>query len=1130
MDFENYKFRYDAYKNNTFDLDVLEKSLDESKMSGYQYLRQFQLESTGYKRFDFNMQDIYRTNNINHNFSLVPVRWVFFVDYEFINVGKRLAYKRSELYEKDISFNDIINRPDLFDSTFLVFINGKLYTRGVKILCKEDKTYMIFFCKENITPDGFGVQEMREYIQNNAKVSIYFIPNIGIKNIPTNAYRLRTLNKSDGLPLRNLALNDYVDYKSSLAYINHINGIYSIPTNITFNDKGLMVDDLSIKKTIDYDPNNTALNLQLIPLRNLLCRIELTNSGWFEIPLQDYPVAIENCIVMDEDMNFLHDATITHYYPNIYYISNVDNILKSKKVFIYVFYFENKINKLKHLDMLAAYHKYVPDYLERYKNNTIPEIVKNFNPKIVEYSIKDYRKGLIAKDGKLDRDELIFIRDENDLIYKIYLYKNDLYSELYERNDRDNIPQYYYVYDTITSITYKLYLNEGNICADISHDKIEYPDELYLYDPIEKSHNLLGVERGVLALFDFVSYKDHFKYKIIKMREFIKADVNNFRKYLYNLNLGNNYYYVDVSKIDLNLRKRTNNKDTGLRYVDFKKEMYMFVFRNDFERMYDDIMVHVDGTRYEEEILLYRTSRLDYIYIPCELVHDNSMLEIEKLTETKKTIPFKSQHTSDIIKLNIGEPTYRNKILYNDLFVVDKATGEYLKPDSYQLILPIKFHMDDIESDIVLDYIITENTKGYLEMAILEHGLIEIYDNEDVDNNDNSSMISVQNNKNEFYQFDIKNNRVSFNKVDSVNDYVINKLRSMTDKNLVYQFKMDKGSIKIEISEDDGQGKTLAEGGLNLYDNNNIFIQCPKELKIKITNEAYLNRDLLLYVKKDHDLHFIKDIQVNENNDYNFKPISIRNIDSKKDISYFRIYRNGRLIPRHMFEFNNVKYNLVDNIDIILKFIKEKEKDYEFLIEVMPYRMKQVCYIDRIPNDKVINLKGKIDKPFDFKWYDLYINGKKIVRKDVEIISANIIKILKSDSLNHLEIIEHSRDIEYFGNVKDSVYDIIDNLFEEDKIFADNINNSIKDNDLIDKEEPIVNKELSALDILLKIFYDFLCESFGFINPDELQISREQTQRFNGLINENYPMVLGLDEYGKNKINNIILHINPDNK
>ena len=211
---DNYKFRYEAYKNNTFDLDVVEKSLIESKMSGYQYLREFQLISTGYKRFDFDMQEIYRTPNINHVISLVPRRWVFFIEHEFINVGKRLAFKRSEFYEKDISYDDIIRRPDLFDSTFLVFINGKLYTKGVKVLCKEDKTYIIFLCRETPSPEGFSMAEMKDFIENNARVSIYFIPNVGIKTISTNAYRVRTQNSRVGIPVRTLGLTDYVDYNN----------------------------------------------------------------------------------------------------------------------------------------------------------------------------------------------------------------------------------------------------------------------------------------------------------------------------------------------------------------------------------------------------------------------------------------------------------------------------------------------------------------------------------------------------------------------------------------------------------------------------------------------------------------------------------------------------------------------------------------------------------------------------------------------------------------------------------------------------------------------------------------------------------------------------------------------------
>ena len=370
MDLEQYKKL--AFKNNTFEIKALEESLNDSKMNAYQYLRQFQFESTGYRRFDFNMQDIYRTNKVNHVWSYVPRRWLFFIDYEFINVGKRLDYKRSNLFEKDLDYNDVANNPNLFDSSFLVFVNGKLYTEGVKILCKEDKTYIIFICKEKPSDIGFTIQEMLDYLENNAQVTIFFIPNVGITSINTNAYRLRSNAAYKGLQYRHLNLSENAVYDdSTLTYAKYNGETVSRPINVTFGESGLFVDEESIQRSIDMDKNNTSMNIQLIPLRNMLQIIQINHDKWFEIPMQDYPVAIENCLIMDEDGLFVHDARIKHYYPNIYSIDNIDDIIGKKKLYVYSFYFENKVDKLKHLDMLAAYHKYVPDYLEKYKNGTL---------------------------------------------------------------------------------------------------------------------------------------------------------------------------------------------------------------------------------------------------------------------------------------------------------------------------------------------------------------------------------------------------------------------------------------------------------------------------------------------------------------------------------------------------------------------------------------------------------------------------------------------------------------------------------------------------------------------------------------------------------------------------------------
>ncbi len=161
------------------------------------------------------------------------------------------------------------------------------------------------------------------------------------------------------------------------------------------------------------------------------------------------------------------------------------------------------------------------------------------------------------------------------------------------------------------------------------------------------------------------------------MWEFIKGDVNNFRRYLVNLGLRNNYYYVDMSKIDLESKKRLDNSDTGLTLQTFEEEMYMFVFRNDFRGMYDKLLLTLDGTRYET-LKFFGTDKHDFVYIPCRLVKSDSILpcrlvksdsilEIEKLTEVLKEYEFTA--IDGVVEIDIGEFAVRNKTLFNDLFL-----------------------------------------------------------------------------------------------------------------------------------------------------------------------------------------------------------------------------------------------------------------------------------------------------------------------------------------------------------------------------------------------------------------------------------------------------------------------------
>jgi hypothetical protein len=359
------------------------------------------------------------------------------------------------------------------------------------------------------------------------------------------------------------------------------------------------------------------------------------------------------------------------------------------------------------------------------------------------------------------------------------------------------------------------------------------------------------------------------------------------------------------------------------------------------------------------------------------------------------------------------------------------------------------------------------------------------------------------------------------------------------NKKMIYQFKMVDGVVKIEISNDDGSGKSLAEGGLNLIELKDVFINCPRTLKIKITDKKYLDRKLSLHIKKIHNMDHvdIDVIQPEDGPDDNFEVIKVPSA-CKKDPRYFRVYSNGRLVPRHLGMVKFDEYNLNAKINLLPGFFREPGVKYDIAVESMPYMMKQVCYLEKIPTNKPINLKGLIDKPFDFKWYDIYLNGKKLVKKDVEIITANIIKILKTDSIHSLEIIENSRDIEYFGGLYnsidgafDGIYDILDDIYEKDEEFSGSIDNSVADNENIkDDEKPVVEVPIDPLDFIIREFYKYLTNSFGFINPDYLQLAEQDLAAFEGIVDINDPFELAFDRMGENVIdeNRLAISINPD--
>ena len=171
------EFYTKASLNNTCDLKAVEKALNDIQISSFQYLYDIQLKSTGIKRFDFNMGELIRSERVDHVTSYYPRRWVFNIQENFISHNKRLEYRKSEFYNKALSFQEIIKNPDIFTSTFLLFIDGKMYNNLIHILCKEDKTILIFNLNE--TPANGGIDKiiLERMMKTNVKATFFMVPN-----------------------------------------------------------------------------------------------------------------------------------------------------------------------------------------------------------------------------------------------------------------------------------------------------------------------------------------------------------------------------------------------------------------------------------------------------------------------------------------------------------------------------------------------------------------------------------------------------------------------------------------------------------------------------------------------------------------------------------------------------------------------------------------------------------------------------------------------------------------------------------------------------------------------------------------------------------------------------------------
>lgn len=300
--------------------------------------------------------------------------------------------------------------------------------------------------------------------------------------------------------------------------------------------------------------------------------------------------------------------------------------------------------------------------------------------------------------------------------------------------------------------------------------------------------------------------------------------------------------------------------------------------------------------------------------------------------------------------------------------------------------------------------------------------------------------------------------------------------------------------------------------------NNNMVIN--KNLKVDIMKLPYMTR-------------FITDSE-----GYGFVEVAAKDFQLNTD--YIRIFKNGRLIPQ-------LKYRLITNYGypkiLLYEWLSVGDVVY---IDITPYRYTLLKHIPEIPQGKItIDVKDIINKPFDIRYYDVYLNGRKLSINNVFALSPTTITFTNIKSQYNLDIYEKERDWEYYGldyntyKYNFSYEDLIDSGIvtpEEKEYIIDYVIEEKRDDRLIIHENTYDEEPLdyTGIDLLYALYFIFYYDELipkTYYNPDLIQLSSKvMKDNFNEVYNryrttailnsntdeererrKNYPDILYLD-------------------
>lgn len=272
---------------------------------------------------------------------------------------------------------------------------------------------------------------------------------------------------------------------------------------------------------------------------------------------------------------------------------------------------------------------------------------------------------------------------------------------------------------------------------------------------------------------------------------------------------------------------------------------------------------------------------------------------------------------------------------------------------------------------------------------------------------------------------------------------------------------------------------------------------------VTTNDSSLLNKNLNFSVKKIPTMsRFTTDVA-----GYGF--IEIASNDFQLNTEYIRIFRNGRLVSRN-------RYRLITSYGypkiLIHHWLEVGDIVY---IDITPYRYNLKYRQDELDvshQELLLTFDGNDghwnpNKPVDIRYYDMYLNGRKLSINNVFNTSPYEITLANIKSKYDLEIYEKERDQEYFGVAGSSLTNLVNYGYYYPGILTDEEMKKTVHDYIEEQKDPRLNIhpntydeprfDQGEIDLFYAIYFLFYYDELipkKFYNPDVKQSSSKLMQ------------------------------------